>query len=148
LHLIAALWFTSTERFTFNRQQYWPPGEKGSIGSEIRISNQFLITRALHFLESTSDQLVANSNIAYLKGLLDELAHELAHIVYDKLAHIVYITGKDKNVAKMNPLELRRKIMAKIGSVERVYVSGASLKIYCSTNDQKHVLLSSTQLDD
>jgi len=66
----------------------------------------------------------------------------------DEHAHIAYITGKDKNVAKMNPLELCRKFMAKIGSVERVYISGASLKIYCSTDDQKHVLLSSTQLDD
>jgi len=66
----------------------------------------------------------------------------------NKQAHIVYMTGIEKDVAKMNPLELRKKIMAKIWSVERVYISGDSLKIYCSTNDQKLVLLCATQLDD
>jgi len=67
----------------------------------------------------------------------------------DEYARIVYISGKEKNMAKMNPLDLCRKIMAEIELVERIYIiCGALLKIYCSTDDQKHVLLRFTQLDD
>jgi len=49
---------------------------------------------------------------------------------------------------KLNPLSLREQIVSMIGIVERIYISGASLKVYCTTDEQKKVLLRSTQLDD
>jgi len=63
-------------------------------------------------------------------------------------AHIVYITGKETILAKINPLALCEKIKTKIGNVERIYMSGASLKIYCSSAEQKTTLLEATLLDD
>jgi len=54
-------------------------------------------------------------------------------------------------VAKIDPLSLSEKIVTKLGTVERIYISGVSLKVYChycATNEQKHTLLRSTPLDD
>jgi len=48
-------------------------------------------------------------------------------------AHIVYMTGKKTILVKINPLALREKIKTKIGNMVRIYISGASLKIYCSS---------------
>jgi len=66
----------------------------------------------------------------------------------EEKAHVVYIPGTKKNVAKLNPLSLREKIGSMVGIVERIYISGASLKVYCTTDEQKKALLRSTQLDE
>jgi len=48
------------------------------------------------------------------------------------------------NLAKMNPLVLREKMKMKFGIVERIYLSGVSLKINCTLVEQKTILLGAT----
>jgi len=64
----------------------------------------------------------------------------------DKAAHVVYITGTEEIITKMNPLKVRYKLVLKIGAVNRVYNSGKSLKVYCKNADQKFNLLRSNKL--
>jgi len=66
----------------------------------------------------------------------------------DDTAQVVYLTGEESNVTKLNPLCIRDKIKAKYGIVDRIYLSGESLKIYCSSVEQKTAILQSVLLDD
>jgi len=68
--------------------------------------------------------------------------------IVEENAHIVHITGKDTNLAKINPIALSEKIKTKFGIVKRIYLSGASLKIYCTSLEQKITLLGATLLDE
>jgi len=61
-------------------------------------------------------------------------------------AHVVYIAGADINIAKINPLVIWESLTMKIGQVDRDYILGASLKVYCVTEDQKFKLLRSDNL--
>src|SRR6266568_1134248 len=66
----------------------------------------------------------------------------------DKESKIVYLTGVEENLKKLNPLKLKDMIkVAAGGEVEKIYQSGNSLKIYCRDENQKERLLKSSNLD-
>jgi len=59
----------------------------------------------------------------------------------DKEAHVVYITGSDEIITKVNLLKIREKLALKIGAVDHIYISAKILKVYCKTEEQKLNLL-------
>jgi len=60
--------------------------------------------------------------------------------------HNVYIAGKDTNLSKINPIALSEKMEMKFRIVERIFLPVASLKIYCTSLEQKNTLLEATLL--
>jgi len=69
------------------------------------------------------------------------------HVLDDSMAHVVYITGSNEVITKINPLKLREKLVNKIGAVKTIYISGNSLKVYSKHGEQKINLLRSTSID-
>jgi len=81
-------------------------------------------------------------------GASERREKRIKYAADDRAAHVVYITGMDEIITKMNPLKVREKLVLKIGSVDRIYISGKSLKVYCKNNEQRFTLLRSNKLDD
>jgi len=58
-------------------------------------------------------------------------------------------TCSETNVTEMNPIAIRERIIIlQIGKVDRIYLSGQSLKVYCASENQTHKLLGTKQLVD
>jgi len=67
----------------------------------------------------------------------------------DKEAFIVYLTGINQVLTKLNPLKLKDSLTTKAGGqVQKVFMAGASLKIYCKSAEQKRRLLATEKLGD
>jgi len=66
----------------------------------------------------------------------------------DNIHHVVFIKGKARNLAKSNPIELKKLILKEIGEIDRIYLSGQEhLKIYCKNDAQTINALSLTMLN-
>jgi len=67
----------------------------------------------------------------------------------DNTTNVVFIAGTSKNITKIHPLDIKRKIIKALCTVEKIYVSGKdSLKIYCLNEEQRKKALEMTNLDD
>jgi len=61
---------------------------------------------------------------------------------------VIFIKGRNKNITKINPLELKKAILKEMGEVDRMYISGyENMKIYCKNEAQKTKALSTVQLN-
>jgi hypothetical protein len=63
--------------------------------------------------------------------------------------NVVFIKGKTRNIAKVNPIEAQRIIIGTLGQVDRIYIAGReSLKIICLNEAQKQRILAATVIGD
>jgi len=63
--------------------------------------------------------------------------------------HVVFITGKTKNITKVNYVKLKHEIDKAFGAVEKVYFTGNdSLKLYCTNDAQKARVMRATHLGE
>ena len=61
-------------------------------------------------------------------------------------AHVVYITGRDRNITLIRPQQVMKEITDQFSTVTKIEKAGRSLRIYCSTAQQKHQMLQTTRI--
>jgi len=67
----------------------------------------------------------------------------------DKDALIVYLAGLEVVLSKVNPLQLKQMLTLKAGGqLDKIFVTGANLKVYCANEDQRYKLLRADTLGD
>src|SRR5260221_7030005 len=65
----------------------------------------------------------------------------------DKRAEVLFIKEIGPgNITRRNPVALKSAVDQEVGRVERIFVSGQSLKIICSSSEQKQRLLQEKEL--
>lgn len=62
--------------------------------------------------------------------------------------HVVFMSGRGFNLAKKNPLLLKKALISAFGVVDRIYIAGDCIKVYCVNAAQKVAMLAADKLGD